>query len=217
MVNDQVVQCALREIDQQSFGVVKQFLEIHDVVYENGAPKIDAIDTDNDDGITIVYFPVKDEKFYLALYVCTEPDIAVVSAYVESYNCVCFTAYSEILDFAGLSAMTSLAITSGHNKGDKRKTGKTIYKDSVIRIEPNPGPDEFEDKLEKLLTLLEQDKEGIKALVDSAEGSIQVAMIFHNGNTMLGGTRVDSKSIKRMADLNLAIDFDLYANGKKWV
>lgn len=44
----------------------------------------------------------------------------------------------------------------------------------------------------------------------------QVASSFHNGNTMLGGHHLDKDIIKRMAALNLEIDFDLYADGNKF-
>lgn len=47
-----------------------------------------------------------------------------------------------------------------------------------------------------------------------AGGHIQAIIIFHNGNTMLRGTHIDSENIKRMAALNLEIDFDLNAEGK---
>ncbi len=83
-------------------------------------------------------------------------------------------------------------------------------------FEPTPGPDEFEDKLKKLLDFLETDKVGVKNLVKKAEGYIQVAMEFHNGNSMLGGAGISKESIKRMAALNLEINFDLYVSGKTY-
>lgn len=38
-------------------------------------------------------------------------------------------------------------------------------------------------------------------------------MEFHNGNTMLGGPAIDKLSLRRLADLSLDIDFDMYATG----
>ncbi len=109
--------------------------------------------------------------------------------------------------------MTTVKPTGGWDKGDKWND-KTFRKYTAVHFEPNPEPDEFEDKLRKLLDYLEQDKEGILSLVEKAEGHIQVAMEFHNGNTMLGGPYISKENIKRMSSLNLEIDFDLYANGK---
>ena len=78
---------------------------------------------------------------------------------------------------------------------------------------PNPEPDEFEDKLRKLLDFLEQDEAGIRDLVDKAEGYIQVAMDIHNGNGMIGGPTINIDCISRMKNLGLEINFDLYVGG----
>ncbi len=216
MINIRIVQCAIEEIKNRNFGVMEEFMKIHEVVYQDGKPKIERVDDEKEDGTGIIYFPVKNEKFYLAIYVNTVPEIAVAGVDIESNNCVYFKAYSDMSDANELSLMTRLKPTSIHNKRDKKKFGNGYYKNSVIRFEPNPEPDEFEDKLKKLLDFLEQDKEGIARLVDKANGFIQVVIIAHNGNTMLGGPHIDNESIQRMGALNLGIDFDLYAEGNKW-
>jgi hypothetical protein len=83
-------------------------------------------------------------------------------------------------------------------------------------FEPNPEPDEFEDKLRSLLVFLQQDIEGVKLLVEKAGGYIQVAMEFHNGNTMLGGPHISPDLVKQMSLLNLGVDFDLYVGGNSF-
>jgi hypothetical protein len=71
------------------------------------------------------------------------------------------------------------------------------------------------DKIKKLLDILEKDRDGIKRLVDTAFGYIQVNMRFHTGNKMLfGAPNLDKKPIKRLSELNLSIGFDLYAEGE---
>ena len=124
---------------------------------------------------------------------------------------------SELLTFNELSSLTKLQSTSGWTKGDKRRLGNSLYDFSSIHFEPNPEPDEFEDKLKKLIDFLDQDKEGVGKLVEKAEAAIQVATIFHNGNTVLGGHQLDKAIIKRLGSYNLGIDFDLYAEGKFFV
>ena len=59
----------------------------------------------------------------------------------------------------------------------------------------------------------EQDKDGVKRLVDKAHGYIQVAMDIHNANGMIGGPHLDTSDIRRMNELGLSIDFDLYVGG----
>ncbi len=211
MAETLIIQKAIEEIEAKTFGETEQFLKIHEVVYEDGKPKIARIDREKKDGTAIVYFPVKEEKFYLAVYVDTEPKISVRHVGTESYNSVCFSAVSDSLNLEELSRMTKLKSTKGWSKGDKR--GRTLWKFSKFIFEPNLEPDEFEDKLKKLLDILESDKEGITQLAENSDVCIRVAQEFHNGNTMLGGSYIDKESMKRIANLNLPIDFDLYLGG----
>ena len=216
MLHDELIKCAIDEIDNKKWGVVEEFFKIHDILYSGDEPQIDRIDTEKDDDTAIVYFPVKDEKFHLAMYLSTKSGIAIKGVSVESRNEVYFMAYSETYSCGELSQMTNLKPTEEKNIGDQKKFGKSVYKESWIAFEPNPEPDEFEDKLNKLLDFLEHDKAGVKRLVDNANGSIKAQIVFHNGNTILGGPQISRRNIQRMASLNLEINFDLYAEGNKW-
>jgi len=72
--------------------------------------------------------------------------------------------------------MTTLKATKNWDKGEKRNHGDSVHKFSSIMFGPNPEPDEFTDKIKKLLDFLEQDKVGVKRLVDNADGYVQIAM-----------------------------------------
>jgi len=203
MTNSQIIEIATEEIEAKTFGATEQLLEVHQVVYVDNKPKVARLDTEKDDGTVIVYFPIVDQKFYLAVYLDTKPQISVRSIHTEAYHSVYFRATSEELNFKELSLLTKLKSTGGWDKGDKKKTGNSFYKFASLAFEPNPEADEFHDKLEKLIDFLENDKEGIKTLVDKANGHIQVATCFYNGNTMLGGYHLDKNIIKRLGLLNL--------------
>jgi hypothetical protein len=75
----------------------------------------------------------------------------------------------------------------------------------------------FDDRIRKLLDFLERDIDGVRKLANVGEGQIQVASIFHNGNTMLGGFHLDRELLKRLSSLEVEIDFDLYAKGRKFL
>jgi hypothetical protein len=214
MADNLIMERAIDELTVRRFGTTKQLLEIHDLVYVDDKPQVLRIDTEYDNETAIVYFAIKDEKFYLAVWLDTKPEISVRGVGTENYNAVYLKATSEALSFQELSSFTTLKPTSGWSKGDTSKLGKSVYDFSALHFEPNPEPDEFEDKLRKLLDFLEKDKDGITTLADKASVHVQVATIFHNGNTALGGHYLDKEIIKRLADLNLEIDFDLYAEGK---
>ena len=213
MANNLIIEKAIDELQSKRFSTTEQLLEIHDVVYVDDKPKVLRVDTEHDDETAIVYFPIKDEKFYLAVWLDTKPEISVGGVGTENYNAVYLKVTSDDLSFQELSSLTKLKPTSGCSKGDIRKPGKAFYDFTALHFEPNPEPDEFEDKLKKLLDFLEADKDGVTALVDKANVQIQVATIFHNGNTMLGGHHLNKDTIQRLAALNLEIDFDLYAEG----
>ncbi|MBS1663991.1 MAG: DUF4279 domain-containing protein [Bacteroidetes bacterium] len=214
MTNFEISNCAIKEIEKMNWGITQQFLKIHELIYEDNKPKIAHIDKDAPEETVIVYFPVKDEKFYLAIYVKTIPDIAVTWVGTEAAHSVYFKATSDNLALNQLTSLTRLKPTRGWNKGDSKRHGKSSYTFSCIQFMPNPEPDEFEDKLNKLLDFLEQDEDGIRRLVSTAYGQIQVSSIFHNGNTMLGGFHLDKHLLKRLNALELEIDFDLYAKGQ---
>jgi len=214
MTNFEIIKHAIEEVEKKSWGVTQQFLGIHELIYEDNKPKIAHIDQDAPDGTAIVYFPVKDEKFYLAIYIKTIPDIDISWVGTEAGHSVYFKATSDNLDFSQLASLTTLKPTGGWSKGDMKKYGNSTYSFSCIELIPNPEPDEFEDKLNKLLDFLEKDKDGIRKLVNVAHGRIQVASIFHNGNTMLGGFHLSKHLLSRLNALEVEINFDLYAEGR---
>jgi Domain of unknown function (DUF4279) len=209
-----IIEKAIEEVEIKNFAVTEQFLEIHKLIYDNNKPKIARIDIEKDDE-AIVYFYVKDEKFFLAVYLDIKPNIKVRWTNTEPYHSVYFWASSESLSLIELSGLTRLTIKGGKNKGDKKNPNneKVKWKESSIIIEPNPEADEFKDKLTKLLDYLETDSEGIKKLVDKANGYIQVYSSFHNGNTLIGGHHLEKEHIKKLSKLNLEIDFDISADG----
>ena len=208
---ERITACAIEEVENANFAATQQFLEVHQIVHDNGVPVVSRVDTETDDDNVTVYFPVQDEKFYFAVYLDTEPEISVRWVDTEDGHSVCFIVSSEILDAAALSAMTNLTPTVSWSKGSKWKN--TERRRTVLRFEPNPEADEFEDKIKKLLNYLLTDKENIKRLVEGYDGNIQVISIFHNGNSMLGGVHLNKDIIRKLAVLNLSIDFDLYAEG----
>ncbi|AZB30756.1 DUF4279 domain-containing protein [Chryseobacterium balustinum] len=215
MTEQQVIELIQKEFKEKTLGVTKQYLEIHSPIYADNKLKIDRIDRDRTDNLIIAYLPVLDEKFYFAVYIDTKSN-EVISIDTEAYHQVYFRATSETLSSDELKVMTRLTPTELWNKGDLRKSGKSNYTFSNLTILPNPEPDEFEDKLKKLLDFLEGDKEGIKQLVEKADGYVQVAMEIHKGNGMIGGHNIDTDNIRRMNDLGLSINFDLYVAGNSF-
>lgn len=212
MTDQQTIEIIEKEFKERTLGVTEQYLEIHSPIYVDNKLKVDRIDRDTKDGCIIAYLPVVDERFYFAIYINTKSK-EVTGVGTEAYHRVYFKATSENLAMEDLKSMTTLTPTDFWNRGDLKKNGKSNYTFSNFTIITNPEPDEFENKLKKLLDFLEQDKDGIKQLVGKANGYIQVAMDLHNGNGIIGGHTIDQDSIRRMNNLGLSISFDLYVGG----
>ncbi len=215
MTDEQIIELIEKEFKEKTLGTTEQYLEIHSPIYVDKKLKVDRIDRETNDGLIIAYLPILDEQFYFAVYINTTLN-QIINVGTEAYHRVYFRATSEILTANELRTMTKLTPTGGWNKGDLRKNGRSAYKFSSFEILPNPEPDEFEDKLKKLLDFLEQDNDGIKQLAEKANGYIQVAMDIHNGNGMIGGPNIDKDAIRRMNMLGLSIDFDLYVGGNSF-
>ena len=212
MTEEKVYNLINEEINSKTLSVTEQYLGVNSLVYDDGKLKIERIDREKQ-GFVIAYLPVKEERYYISFYldILTEE---IVSVGIEPNNCVYFKAISEVMDLQQLCSLTSLIPTESWNKGDSRGKNNQIQKFSTLIFESNPEPDEFDVKLKKLINFLEQDEEGIKVLVEKADGYIQVEINFYIGNTMLGGPTIEKDIIKRMSNLNLEINFDLYVSGE---
>lgn len=214
MTDKDILSLAIDEIQTTRWGVTEQFFEIHNLVYEDNIPKVAGMSKDSEAGTAIVYFSVQNEKFYFAVCIDTNSGSKVKWVGTEADHSVYFSANSNDLSLDQLCRLTKLTPTDGWDKGDKRKGRGTPCNFSSVRFLPSPEPGTFEYKLNRLLDFLELDPEGVKKLAVGADCRIQVASIFHNGNTMLGGLHLNKEQVFRIGELGVAIDFDLYAEGK---
>ncbi|MGI4761313.1 MAG: DUF4279 domain-containing protein [Janthinobacterium lividum] len=212
MKETELIAVAVEEIESPTFGVIEQFLEVHEVDYKDAKPVVAGVKTDTVEKVATVYFSVKGEHFYFAVYLDIEPRVRVRFAGTEDFCQVYFSAYSEALTLQELSNLTALEPTESYDKGDKL-IRNLIAGGSSVKFRPNLEPDTFSSKLKSLLAFLERDIRGIRRLANEASGSIAVYTIFHNGTNMLGGFHLDKSDIQRLAALNLEIDFDLYVSG----
>lgn len=163
-------------------------------------------------GICTVYFPFKDEQYFLQVNLVKEPDVKVGFVFTENRNKVYFTATSENLTLEELSANLQFKPLTGWSKGDYRKNGKSQYKFSRVSFEPfNSDACDLEKQLELLLTELEKDSEGVRELTRKATAYISICRHqYVSGNA---GIHFDIKTIERLAKLNLSVDIDTYIVG----
>ncbi|WP_295794562.1 DUF4279 domain-containing protein [Mucilaginibacter sp.] len=215
MTDDEVLQLILNELTSPTMGVTEQYLKIHQPVYDEHGLKIERIDREEKGNITIAYLPVQGEYFYFAVYIDSIKK-EIYNVGTESRNIVSLRVTSEELTAAELRGLTKLKVTKNWNKGDLKQNKKAAYTFSCIQITPNPEPDEFENKLGKLLNYLKTDEDGIVALKTRANAWLQINMDFHAGNQLLGSASISPECIKIMNELGLGIDFDFAAWGEQF-
>jgi hypothetical protein len=186
---------ALEEISKKTFGTTTQFLEIHSIKTNNGQPIISRVDTEDEDGKVIVYFPFEDEPFYLAVCFDTAEKIELVDVYIEPGLQVYLWVYN------------SPKIAIGDLPIEPSKIGDKHY---IISVD-NGEPDDLEDKLNKLLTALENSKVKMKLLADKTHMSLNV--VYHGYKDQMWGMHLDKKTINRLNNLGIDFDIDIYASG----
>ena len=213
MSDEEVSQLIIKEFFEKTLGVTEQYLEIHEAVYVDGRLIIDRIDRESYPDLIIAYLPVKDEYFSFAVYIDLEKK-EIFNIGTESRNLVCLRATSEILTSTELQSFTKLKASKTWNKEDFKPNKKSRYTFSCIEFSPNPEPDSFEDKLKKLISFLEKDKNGVLELISHSNAYIQVIMDFHAGNQLLGNALINLESIRKLNELNLEVSFDFTVWGR---
>lgn len=203
---------AIAEILNPQFAVTKQYLQVNEVEYEDGLPKVERIDLDYEDNLVAVYFPFKNERYFLQVNVRKVPEIEVDFVYTENGNNAYLTATSDTLNFDELCEGLSFEPLCGWSKGDFRKNGKSQYKFSRVSYDPFTSKAyDMERQLRLLLTELEKNAESVKLLAERAEAYISVCKHqYISGNA---GICFDAELIKRLANLNLSVDIDTYIVG----
>ncbi|TGD82916.1 DUF4279 domain-containing protein [Hymenobacter wooponensis] len=214
MTVQQIKQLLAQELANPTFGLTQRFLVVHRILYEEDLPVILRI-VETAVGFVTAYLAVEKHRFYLATGIDTTA-AKIIWVNTEDFHDIWLRATSEELTSAQMLMLTSLTPIRQYTKGDIRR--KSInHSHSAIYFQPDQQPDTFENHLCNLLDLLEQDVEGIQALAVQTECVIRVASYFHNGNGMLGGHFIDAPTLKRISNLAVSIDFDLYAEGNSYL
>jgi len=202
---------AIKELNNPTFNITKQYLAVMKIDIENDAPKIARISNKPESPTIDIYFHIKHERFFLVVSVRKKP-IEVDWIWIESGHQVYFTATSKELTYNELTKQLSLSPLSGWSKEDKRKQNQQKYTFSRVIYEPNTNEAyELEEKLIELLSELEKDTQGVRSLSKIAETSISICRHqYISANT---GIHFNMDIISRLNKLNLEIDIDTYISG----
>lgn len=217
MIKDKkiIIETAIEEIQNPTLAVTEQYLNVVDIAYENGVPKVVRVDTETRDGSAVVYLKTKDYSFFITVYVY--PNINggyyVSSVDTEADNKVYFQAKSKKFNQMELMNFTTLSPTKSWNMGEKGGNTKFRRFSSII-IEITLYPEGLEKKIEELIEYLEQDRTGIQLLTQNVADSFICAEISYHNTAYYSGPCLTKSLVKRLSELNLEINFVFYGQGE---
>jgi hypothetical protein len=210
MTEKALIEIAQNELANPSSAWSEALIKTYPCVTENGKATIARVDLDIYEGIGAAYAPVKDERFFLVVFVDLSTG-AVTGVATESWNRIKFTAISETLSAEALRQLTSIKPNSIINKGDK--IGPDTYSYSSISVVIDSAiPESVEAKLRKLLNILKEDPDGIKQLVEQADGEIVVAIDYPVRTGSLGDIMLENDILRDIAALGLSINWHAFTS-----
>ena len=203
---------AIAEVLNPALAVTRQYLETNEIAFENGKPTIERLDLNRSDNLVAVYFPFKNERFFLQVNVTKAPVVKVDFVWTENGTSTYLTAVSDELTFTELSHGFPFQPLTGWSKGDTKKDGKSQYTFSRLKFNIfNSEAYDLNQQLDLLLNELEKDVKSVKRLTEKASTIIVVCRHqYVSGNA---GIHFDIQTINRLSNLNIGIDIDTYIAG----
>lgn len=209
----QLLEKVISEIKNPNFESTREYLNAFEIELEEGKPKVQLIESDVYDDVVVVFVKIKQEPFFLAFSFSKE-NLELRGTYTENSNQIYFTATSKTMTFKQLSKMTKLTNLKGWSFDQLRPSGKSKYGFSRISYEPieNRAYD-FETKLNRLVSDLKSDAEGVIRITNSANAIISIHHQMHTSANK--GIIFKNQIIKSLGELNLGIDIDQYVYGEE--
>lgn len=210
----QYIDIAIEELLNPELEATKQYLEVCELEYEDGKPKVSRVDRNLVEQWVDVYFRVKVARYYIVVNLTTAPEIEVYSVWTESGHRVYLTAVSKKLTFDELASFMQLTPLEGWSIGERKQFKGN--KNDFSRINYEPIKNEaygLNEKLDLLLDELETDIEGVVELTKNAHAYISVCRYQYIGAN--AGIKLAIQTINRLNKLNLGIDIDTYIVGNR--
>jgi hypothetical protein len=158
------------------------------------------------------YYRIKDGNYFYGIGINIDKK-EVARVFMRNATYCYLKAYSDNMTIEEMAKITNLKYSAGATKGESRKVGSKPYPCSWIEFQfIKETSYELEESLNILLDELEKDKDGIKKLVEKTDSCINICKYqYVSANA---GINIDKKTIKRLNELNLEINIDMYCEGE---
>ncbi|MDB5054630.1 MAG: hypothetical protein JWM44_2680 [Bacilli bacterium] len=214
MIENQIKEIALNEILTPTFELTRQYLKVNPLVFIDGNPMIEDIVIDFESKTAEVYFPILDEEFYFVIYLDIEPEISIRIMNMSAGSRVYFSISSKTLNYEEIVKDFTFQPTRSWKKGEliPRRNIEKYYEASGFMFEPNSKKTgEVEKKVKYLLQLLHPFQNEMNKFEDDTIFEIQVC--YYGYKEQMWGIHLEKDILKRLCELNLSLDIDLYASG----
>ena len=214
---DIILDLSIKEFEQKNWGSTEQYLEVMEILYENNLPVVARIEKVSTNDI-IIYFKIKDEKFYYTHYFSSQKsELELTGVDITAATDVYLKVYSENLSIEEMEAVVSFVPTRRYIKGMKDKF-MPVHKMNRIDFEVD---DNFSGNIERKLHLLLNELLPHKDELDLLKNQgchiyITAYWEAYIGNNMLGGIYLDTELISKLNNLKLEIDFDISTSGESF-
>jgi hypothetical protein len=209
----QAVDMARREILSPTLAATSEVLSVHTPVLVDGQPLIAHADTTREPDAYYFYFRLEGEPYYLVVVVRRAGDHAELEcACVEPAVRVFLLVKAQHLTPDEISERLGLEPTAAYAKGEHVHPELPPLAQTMWRLEPHQTlPAELSRKLDLLLDELEPAAPRIAELAKETE--ITLSICYEGCKDWLGGWDADPRALRRIADLGVHLQFDLYASG----
>jgi hypothetical protein len=215
------VRVARAEVIERSWGISSQILAVHSVpVGSGGEPIVVRVDERTEPGAYLVYFPIRDQPYYLVVVVGADKmgQWAVSGVYSEAKVRVYLAVSSRKLSAGEITARVGLQPTQTRSIGEpivNRAPART-YEEHRWMLEPQAGvPGSVEEKIAALLDAVDVAAGRIAALRPACDIRATVVFSAWAGDPQFGAFNFTGESVRRLAALGAELTVDLYAFGPR--
>lgn len=208
---DYFIRKAIDELHCKSNNVTQILLSTHCVKYQNDKPIVVNVQYVEEVNHAVVSFELEEVDFYLSLLV-NDDDGEVIPYAASQYKISLLTSADKGIE--ELLSMTVLVPDSWEDRDDSIGDDGEHEDGSALYFEPNPGWGGFAEKMDKMLTYLETDVEGVRRLVAEANAFLHVCNCYHVKYIQNEAMELDKKTMSRLVALGLSVNFENQAEGE---
>lgn len=212
-VAEAIVVRAVATCSDRTFGIVNQFVSVHQLEPAGAIPEPVALQLDAELQRAYVYFQPANQSYYLVVELTLEENPQVTMAYIEAAIDICIFLKSSSVTCQEMSDWLRLTPTKTYRPGEPYSNLKSALLASnhewTLDIPHEVGL--FEERVNNVLSILENHR------LDELTEVYGTLLVTYSGyREFLGLIELSQKTLERLVSLRLEVSVSLKADGPKW-